>query len=107
MPFGDSRKNSETLVDTVHQAKALQQEVGNLRTQIQHLRAIAQAMWELLRQSSNSNDAHLVKRVAEIEAELKSGSRVAEACPDCSRALQDGSSFCIYCGAKVERSELF
>ncbi len=97
---------SEQASEALSQAKLLQQVVGNLRNQLRHQQALTQAMWTLIRQKLEFDDDELARIVQEIES-LQPMPRKAELCTNCNRPLPDTAAACIYCGAKVERRQLF
>ena len=103
--FGSGKK--ETAFDALSQSKQAQQELVALRAQVARLRYAVQGMWELLKAKCGVTDQQLMELMKRGEETGRRAARVAETCPQCARALQAGSEVCIYCGAKVERRELF
>jgi DNA-directed RNA polymerase specialized sigma54-like protein len=97
---------SEQASEALSQAKLLQQVIGNLRTQLRHQQALTQAIWTLIRQKLEFGDDELARIVQEIES-LQPMPRKADLCASCNRPLPDTAIACIYCGAKVERRQLF
>ena len=106
MAMGGSSKR-QTAAEALSQSKQAQQDLTALRSEVARLRRVLQALWELVKGSSGLNDDQLLESVKKIQQAEKEESRVADACPACGRALQAHSEFCIYCGAKVERHEIF
>lgn len=106
MVLGRSSDSTRSLKETIHQTKQVQYDISALRDQIEELRAVVHAIWEVVRPLTKVNDDQLAELVQSLRSEQK-GPRVAEKCAECSRSLQDSSDFCIYCGAKVVRREVF
>ena len=101
------RVRMPTPAEAANEAKLRAQDVAMLRTQVQRMRCVMQAMWQILQTRMNVNEAELMAAADAIEAAERAAPRQAEQCPTCSRALQDSSAFCIYCGTKVGRRSLF
>ena len=106
MAIGHSRKD-ETVLDAANQVKQLHQEIQAVRNQLQHLRQVMHAFWELSKGKLEADDEQLWHLVKSIEENERLGVKVAEKCPQCSRALQANSDFCIYCGSSVSQHRVF
>ncbi len=81
--------------------------VRDLEHEVDRLKLMNQALWELLRDKLKVSDAELVKRVSEID--LRDGvadgrmTDVALKCPTCSRVSSSRHWKCLYCGQEFEK----
>ena len=96
-----STSKKETVSDVAIQTRADRAEIHNLKKKVEEQRLFLKAMWGIVKDKFSLDDEILGKMVCEIEKKEETESYVAEECGSCGRALQQGSSFCIYCGAKV------
>ena len=81
--------------------------VRDLEHEVQRLKLLNQALWELLREKLNISDADLEKRIREVD--LRDGvadgrmTDVALKCPACSRVSSSKHWKCLYCGQEFEK----
>ena len=81
--------------------------VRDLEHEIGRLKLLNQALWELLKQKLQINDAELEKHVTAID--LRDGvadgqiTTVALKCPACSRVSSSKHWKCLYCGQEFEK----
>lgn len=106
MPIGVKKQSAERAADALMASKDAQKEMTMLRAHVDHLKHVSQAMWNILRERLDIRDEDLATEVKRL-ADLEKTPAVAEKCRECSRTLQQGSEFCIYCGAQVAKKALF
>jgi hypothetical protein len=85
-------------------ARDARSEVDVLKSEVERLLMITEALWTLAREQHGYTDEVLVERVRAID--MKDGKldgRVAKSapstCPSCSRTLSRQRPVCMYCGA--------
>ncbi len=76
---------------------------GSLRSDVERLMIIAEALWEILRDRFGLDDAELFRRMAEIDLrDGRADGRLAPSpprpCPDCGRVMSRGRPICLFCG---------
>lgn len=82
-------------------------QIKDLEHEVERLRLLSQAMWELLREKLGVEDADLEKKAQEID--LRDGiqdekiSRVPLRCPRCGRISSSRHWKCLYCGLEFEK----
>ena len=84
-----------------------QQDIRFLRSNIDRLLMITEALWGILKEQHGYSDEELVKRVSEID--MRDGAldgRVvtgeSPVCPECNRShIARNRAFCLYCGARI------
>ena len=81
--------------------------VRDLEHEVDRLKLLNQALWELLREKLKVTDAELEKRIADVDMRdgIKDGkmTTVALKCPSCSRVSSSKHWKCLYCGQEFEK----
>lgn len=69
---------------------------------------INRAMWELMRERLNLTEEELMQKVSDIETResSQSGNEPVK-CAKCGRVTHQRHGRCIYCGATMEKSDVF
>jgi hypothetical protein len=106
MPIGGRKQSVERATDALQASKDARKEISQLRGRVEHLKHVTRAMWSILSERVGVTQAELSAEVEKLEAAEREPA-VAEKCVKCSRTLQQGSGFCIYCGAEVQKKDLF
>lgn len=101
------KDQSATASDALNQAKSIMQKVSALDRQVIDQRLLTQALWEVVKTKLEFSDDDLLKMFRKLEEAQKESASTAALCPNCSRALQEDSSLCIYCGAQISKQSLF
>jgi len=88
-------------------AREAQTEVEALRFDIERLLLINEALWSILKEKTDLQDADLIRRIADIDlADGKLDGRKAKSpprpCPHCQRVLAKHRPRCLFCGKPVE-----
>ena len=86
--------------------KSESSEIQYLKSDIERLLMITEALWELLKEQHGYSDIDLLKKVTDIDMRdgrldgkvAKDGPKV---CPHCNRATTKSAPVCIYCGKPV------
>lgn len=87
------------------------QQIGDLQRRLDRLTLVAQALWELLRDSGACTEAALLARIEAID--LRDGrpdgriSRAVIVCPACGRNSNSRRRHCIYCERELPGSNVF
>ena len=84
-------------------AAAARFEVDALKSDVERLLMITEALWQILKEQHGYDDKELIKRVVTIDMrDGKLDGRVApeppQKCPKCGRTLYKNRPNCIYCG---------
>lgn len=83
------------------------EDIRELEHQIQRLKLLNQALWELLRERAKMTDDDLVQKAEEID--LRDGvadgrmTETALKCPQCNRISSSKHWRCLYCGLEFEK----
>lgn len=82
-------------------------EINRIHRRVDRLALACQAMWELLRDSTDIEDKDIFDKMEEVDLrdgvrDEKMGAPVVH-CPSCGRKGNAYRPLCIYCGAKPER----
>lgn len=81
--------------------------VRDLEHEVDRLKLLNQALWELLREKLKITDAELEMRIADVDMRdgIKDGkmTTVALKCPSCSRVSSSKHWKCLYCGQEFEK----
>lgn len=89
----------------------LEHEVGQLRRRVERLSLMSQALWELIRETTDLSDEDIEKKTLEIDerGDAADGRITPEllACPECDRCVTSNHESCLYCGATLDRRHLF
>jgi hypothetical protein len=89
----------------IHRANQAELDLPAIERRLDRLTLIAQALWEILRDRAELQDAELIDKIAEID--LRDGtqdgkiSRQILDCPACRRKVSNKRAFCLYCGAQI------
>jgi len=92
-------------------AESLEREVLYLSKRVERLSLACQALWEILRETSQMEDDQIVTRMEEID--LRDGSmdgkitRRPIACLVCKRMGNSARTECLYCSAPLPRENIF
>jgi hypothetical protein len=83
----------------------------DLEYQVQNLKLICQAMWELLRERSGLSDEDLLSKIKDVDqrdgaADGKIGTTKI-LCPKCARPSGSNAKQCIYCGEPTPAAHVF
>lgn len=98
--------NSATL-----KSQQVKQHIERLEGKVESLALACQALWEILRDSTNLTEEEMMSRMEEID--LRDGVRdgrltqVATECANCQRRINRRRSRCLYCGHENPGSEIF
>lgn len=92
---------SETMV------MSAQEDIKELRHQVERLTLLNQALWELIREKAGLTDADLERMAEEVDlrdgkADGKMGGN-AFTCPTCARVSNAKHYKCLYCGELFEK----
>ncbi len=95
----------------VNRAAGAALEIQDLRSQVDRLYMITEALWTLLKRETNCTEEELGKLVEEIDMrDGKLDGRMASVppkCPSCSRTVSARTGTCIYCGTRADPSQVF
>lgn len=88
------------------QARSVRTDLDFLRTDIERLLMITEALWDILKEKHGYTDEELTNRVTEIDRrDGKVDGRVAQSppgtCPRCNRTLERKRPYCLYCGQAI------
>jgi hypothetical protein len=91
-----------------NRASQAHDEVTLLRSDVEKLLMISEALWTMLKEQHGYTDEQLSKRVEEIDMrDGKLDGKVARnsprACPACGKTLLRNRPVCMYCGQQVAR----
>lgn len=112
-PFYATRM-MQAAANTAQQSATPRQDVGTsmrireLTEEIQRLRLLNQAMWELIRDRAGLTDEDFEAKIKEID--LRDGvedgrmTDTAVQCPRCHRVSNSKHGMCLYCGTKFKQS---
>ena len=90
-------------------AVSVQREIGLLRGEIERLMMITEALWVILKEELNYDDAALIERIRQIDLrDGKLDGRVStktrpQQCAKCNRPVSKRRPVCPYCGAPVAK----
>lgn len=101
-------KDAKNLAVDIHQeANQAQLNVSNVRTDIERLYLLVEALWTILKTSTGLTDEDFVKIVEQLDLQdgKLDGSNathtVITQCPNCGKTLLKGHRRCAYCQADV------
>ena len=88
------------------QVRSVRTDMEILRSDIERLLMITEALWGILKDKHGYTDEELTNRVTEIDRrDGRVDGRVAQAppgtCPRCNRTLERKRPFCLYCGQAI------
>ncbi len=84
-----------------------QGELDQLRSQVDRLYLITEAMWFVMKEKLGTDDQRLGELVQDIDQRMDSfggTGRPPESCPQCARALSIRTGLCMYCGIAPDPS---
>lgn len=90
-------------------AREAQTDVVRLEREVERLLIVTEALWSIVRDRHGLTDDDLDRTIREIDLrdgklDGKLARGEAKKCPECDRPLPRSKSFCLYCGAAVERA---
>lgn len=89
------------------QQAQVDEHIDAFRHEMQKLKLVNQALWELLRDGARLKDEDLIAKMQEID--LRDGKEDGEItegplrCPDCGRVSASRHGRCLYCGTLFEK----
>jgi hypothetical protein len=99
--------DKESLRDAQNQAQRASSDNMRLQEQVGKLTFIVESLWNILKGKHNLDDEVLKKMVVETQARKKATLEEPVNCKKCSRLVSPKSKMCVFCGEKVEQSEIF
>jgi hypothetical protein len=83
-------------------------EVQYLKSEVERLLMISEALWEFIKKDKGYEDQDLFDKVLEIDAkdgriDGKVAPEKPKKCPECSHTLPRRKPFCIYCGLRIAK----
>ncbi|MGN6367649.1 MAG: hypothetical protein ACTHN5_05260 [Phycisphaerae bacterium] len=86
-----------------NEAAAAKRDVAYLEDQLERMKLVCAAVWELVKEKHNLAEDDLVAKVAQLDAKdgVADGkfSRAPRKCVKCNRTVKDNQRACMYCGA--------
>lgn len=108
----DSVYTKMNALDAKATAKEASTEVRFLKQKVEKLMMITEALWIVLKETTNYTDEDLKEIIREVD--LKDGkldgkvsAESPDLCPKCGQILQKNKNVCIYCGTEVEPPDVF
>jgi hypothetical protein len=93
------------------EAAAAKREVSELQDQLERMKLVCAAVWEILKEKHGLTEEYLVERVAMLDAKdgVADGkfSRAPKKCVKCGRTVTDKQPKCIYCGTEQPFESVF
>lgn len=92
-------------------AQQTNRQIERLEEKVDALALACQSLWEIVRETTNFSEDHLLARMEQID--LRDGkadgkmSPIGQACPQCGRKTSRRRDQCIYCGETSGSSEVF
>ncbi len=106
-PFRDLQEEARRKTASVSSSRAAQSNMRELRHQVERLSLLNQALWELLRERLQLNEADLQRIAHDIDMRdgIADGKISASPvrCPTCSRVSNSKHYKCLYCGQLFEK----
>lgn len=94
-----------------NKASHAQSEVMRLTRQVNRLALACQAMWELVRDSTDLTEDELNAKILEVDLrDGKADAKMSKSimpCPECGRNTNSGRSLCLMCGAPLSKPHAF
>lgn len=99
-------------LDAKSKAREATTEVAFLKQKVEKLMMITEALWIVLKETTNYTDEDLKEIIREVDMKdgKLDGKVAAEApgtCPNCGQTLQKNKNICIYCGTEIEIEDVF
>jgi hypothetical protein len=84
----------------------LRSDVDQMKSDVERLLMITEALWQILKEKHGYEDAELLKRVMTIDMrdgrlDGKVAAQAPQKCPHCGRTLFKARPRCLYCGEYV------
>lgn len=113
-----SRFSSEPSITEMNvlDAKAAARQASNdvimLKQKVERLMMITEALWTILKETTDYTDDDLAEIIREIDLrdgvlDGKVAQETPDLCPNCNRVLQKNKKNCIYCGSEIESNDIF
>jgi len=99
--------DKESLRDAQNQAQRASSENVLLHEQVGKLTFIVESLWNILKEKHQLDDEVLRKMVEETQTRKKTSLEEPVNCKKCSRLVSPKSKMCVFCGEKVEHTEIF
>jgi len=110
LPGSGSAANRQAAAAST-EAAAAKREVGELQDQLDRMKLVCAAVWEIVKEKHSLTEDDLIAKVAVLDAKdgVADGkySRTAKKCVKCNRTVTDKQSKCMYCGAIQPFDSLF
>lgn len=89
-------------------ASAARTEIDFIKTDIEKLLMITEALWTFVKQQHDFSDEDLMQKIEDIDLrdgklDGKVAKQAPSACPNCKRTLIGGQPICLYCSTPVTR----
>ena len=90
----------------LHSGRGQETEIIALKTQVERLLFITEALWRILREKHGLEEGDLAKQMAIIDLEDgrldgRKPPTLAQPCPKCQRMLSKERPTCLYCGEPI------
>jgi len=102
---------SASAPDAAAKAKVVPPDSSDLRSQLDRLQMICEAMWQVIKERVGSDDEHLLKLVEQID--LRDGrldgrsAPAASNCSACGRMVSVRTGVCLFCGETQNPKAVF
>lgn len=100
---GDGAAARQQASEASHDAASARRDVADLQNQVDRLKLICAAMWELVKEKNSLTEDDLIARIAILDAKdgVADGkmSRGVRKCVKCQRTVAAKQNKCMYCGA--------
>ncbi len=93
------------------EAAAAKRDVAYLEDQLERMKLICAAVWEIVKEKHNLTEDDLIAKVAQLDAKdgIADGkfSRAPRKCVKCNRPVKDNHRTCMYCNAPQPFESVF
>ncbi len=97
----------EQVASTPNPQLSPEHEIEYLKTQVERLYMITEALWEFAKDKHGFDDKDLFRKVMEIDGrDGRIDGKVRHKpvpCPECNHTLPRNKAFCLYCGTYVAK----
>lgn len=99
-------------LDAKAKAREAATEVAFLKQKVEKLMMITEALWIVLKETTNYTDEDLKEIIREVDMkdgklDGKVAAETPGTCPNCGQTLQKNKNICIYCGTEIEIEDVF